>query len=111
MTLAIRRDRSPGRPGNVHGTGVAGRAERVSERNAIRGARGYLTAFAAMISACVVCRSRYPSRKSFAQDHAVLIENERTRIGHARRPAFGSVVAYVIGIDRLAFGIGEQRGR
>ena len=37
-----------------------------------------------------------------------MIQDEGTRIGHALRPAFGGLVADVVGVDRLAPGIGEQ---
>ena len=63
---------------------------------------------AALINSSVVWRVRKPSRKSFAQDHALLIEDEGARIGHALRLALGGLVADVVGIDRLALGVRQQ---
>ena len=53
--------------------------------------------------------------KSFEEelrpDHALLIHDERTRLGHAYRFAFRGLVANVVGVDRLALGVRQQRER
>ena len=54
-------------PNNIPQAAKVSTSFRIVRLLIIRGARGYLTAFAAVISASVVCRSRNPSRKSFAR--------------------------------------------
>src|SRR5215472_389273 len=49
-----------------------------------------------------------PFEKELRTDHTLSIDDKGTGIGHSLRPAFGGFVADVVGIDRLALGVGQQ---